>query len=187
VSFGSSFLTPIKLKGPFGIPSKPMLALPKILPWLSLGAKIVTAFTDEDIRTIVNTGYFPTPGAKKYLIQILIHRRDKIGSFWFDIGKINPLDNFTFESDSPGKFEIFFNDLAIERGYADPQLTRYRYRIDSGSFREISQKKIPLLLHEKPNRIQIQTSRDSGKKWGKPLFLLLESKKGIFDLKKIRR
>jgi len=151
------------------------------------GAKIVTAFTDEDIRTIVNEGYFPTPGAKEFLIQTLIHRRDKIGNFWFDMEKINPLDHFTFESDSQGDLAIFFSDLAIERGYAEPQLTRYRYRMGSGSFREISQKKIPLSLHEKSKRIQIQTSRDSGRRWGKPLFLLMESKKGTFELKEIRR
>jgi len=151
------------------------------------GSKIVTAFTDQDIRTIVNEGYFPTPGAKEYLIQTLIQRRDKIGKIWFDIEKINPLDNFTFESDSQGGLTLFFDDIAIERGDADPQMTRYRYRIGSGLFNEISQKKIPLSLPDNPIEIQIQTSRSSGKRWGKPLFLLLESNKRIVELKEIRR
>lgn len=43
-------------------------------------AKIITAFTDDDIRTIVQSGYFPTPGAQDSLVQTLIERRDKIGA-----------------------------------------------------------------------------------------------------------
>ncbi|PCI39634.1 MAG: hypothetical protein COB53_02935 [Elusimicrobia bacterium] len=48
------------------------------------GARIVNSFSNEDIRTLVNTGYFPTPGAKEYLIATLIERRNKIGEVWLN-------------------------------------------------------------------------------------------------------
>ncbi len=37
---------------------------------------------NDDIRALVATGYFPTPGAQEYLIQTLIERRDKITEHW---------------------------------------------------------------------------------------------------------
>jgi len=152
------------------------------------GAKIVTAFTDEDIQTIVNEGYFPTPGAKEYLIQTLIHRRDMIGNFWFDTEKMNPLDNFTFESNFKGGLTLFFKDLAIERGYADPQLTRYRYRMGSRPSEITQETRITLSETNNEEWINIRTSRDLGKKWGKSMFILLGlEENGSIKIKEIKR
>jgi len=152
------------------------------------GAKIVTAFTDGDIRTIVNEGYFPTPGAKEYLIQTLIHRRNMIGNFWFDIEKINPLDNFRFESNPQGGPALSFKDLAIERGYAEPLLTRYRYRMGSRPFETTQENRITLSETNKEEWVNIQTSRNMGKKWGKSMFILLRLEENeSIKIKEIRR
>jgi hypothetical protein len=54
------------------------------------GAKIVMAFTDEDIRAIVRTGRLSDPDAEKYLIDTLIERRNKIGRYYFNM--VLPID-----------------------------------------------------------------------------------------------
>jgi hypothetical protein len=46
-------------------------------------AKIVMAFTDEDIRAIVRTGALSDPQAEQYLVNVLIERRNKIGRHYF--------------------------------------------------------------------------------------------------------
>lgn len=137
------------------------------------GAKIVTAFSDEDIAAIVSRGYYLTPGADEFLTRILIERRDKIGRHWFDVKRINPLDEFYVETLSDGGGELRFHDLALDRGYADKNTTTYRYRIDSGPATVTEETLIP--LNNSPSRIKIWTSRDNGKSFGKPLRIRLDS------------
>lgn len=77
-------------------------------------AKIVMAFTDEDIRAIVETGEYSDPGVEEYVISTLIARRDKIGEVCFD--KVLPLDRFRVEGD-----ELRFEDLAVQYGFRPPR------------------------------------------------------------------
>ena len=64
-------------------------ALPDDSYW---AAKIVMAFSDEDIRAVVRTGGLTNPEAEQYLIQTLIERRDKIGRYYFS--QVLALDRF---------------------------------------------------------------------------------------------
>jgi hypothetical protein len=56
------------------------------------GAKQVTAFTDDDIRTLVSTGEYSDPAAAEWIARSLIARRDKIGRYYF--ASVLPLDAF---------------------------------------------------------------------------------------------
>src|SRR5262249_20293401 len=56
-------------------------ALPDDCAW---AAKIVMAFSDDDIRAIVRTGELSNPKAEEQLIEWLIFRRDRIGDFWLN-------------------------------------------------------------------------------------------------------
>jgi hypothetical protein len=56
------------------------------------GARIVMSFTDDDIRTIVETGDLSNPEAEQYLVEQLIQRRGKIGAYWFN--RVNTADRF---------------------------------------------------------------------------------------------
>ncbi|MCH8909089.1 MAG: hypothetical protein IH840_18570, partial [Candidatus Heimdallarchaeota archaeon] len=58
------------------------------------GAKIVMAFSDEDIRAIVEEAKMSDKGSQEYLIKTMIERRDKVGRYWFD--RMNSLDKFKF-------------------------------------------------------------------------------------------
>lgn len=91
------------------------------------GAKIVTAFRDEEIRAIVETAQLSNPAAEEYLIQTLIERRDKIGHYWFS--RMNPLDRFRFERTEAGELFLGFDDLAVDTKLAAADETRYVYTI----------------------------------------------------------
>jgi len=87
-------------------------------------AKILSAFTDADLRLIVGQGHFQNPAAEDYIVETLAGRRDKIVRYWF--AKIPPLDFFTLTSAG-----IEFHDLAAERGYAETESPSYRYRLSA--------------------------------------------------------
>jgi hypothetical protein len=77
-------------------------------------AKIVMAFTDDDIRALVETGEYTDPGATGYLTQVLIKRRDTIGQTYFS--KVLPLDSFRVEGG-----ELQFTDLRLKYGFSGPR------------------------------------------------------------------
>lgn len=70
------------------------------------GAKLVTAFSDEDIRAIVSTGQLSDKKAEAWLAECLIKRRDKVGQVYFP--KVLPLDKFAI-----GNGEIVWEDLGV--------------------------------------------------------------------------
>jgi hypothetical protein len=78
------------------------------------GAKRVMAFTDADIRAIVNTGEYSDPRARDWIANALIGRRDRIGRAFFS--KLLPLDNFRV---SDGR--IAFDDLGVHYGFVQPR------------------------------------------------------------------
>ena len=69
-------------------------------------AKQVMAFTDDDIRAIVETGRFSDPRVVDYMTRTLADRRDKIGSTF--LSKVLPVDDFRIEGG-----ELRFDDLAV--------------------------------------------------------------------------
>ncbi|MBN1567399.1 MAG: hypothetical protein JXA73_06105 [Acidobacteria bacterium] len=69
-------------------------------------AKIVMAFTNDDIRAVVETGQYSDPLFVDYLVSTLAQRRDKIGRACF--ANVLSLDNFgTRDGD------LFFEDLSV--------------------------------------------------------------------------
>ncbi|MFQ5652302.1 MAG: hypothetical protein ACE5IY_20420 [bacterium] len=90
------------------------------------GAKIVMAFTDEEIRAIVEEAHMSDPRAREYLVKTLIERRDKIGRYWFD--RMNPIDQFGF-SVQDGQLSLTFKDLAVQGRLESAEETRYIYTL----------------------------------------------------------
>ncbi len=76
-------------------------------------AKIVLAFTDEDIRALVETGEYSDPRVVDYLTSTLAERRDKIGQTY--LAKVLPLDSFRVHDG-----ELSFEDLAVKYGLRSP-------------------------------------------------------------------
>jgi hypothetical protein len=77
-------------------------------------AKKVMAFSDEQLRALVNTGAFSDPAAASHLVKTLAARRDKIGRAWFS--QVLPLDDFRVRD---GRLE--FDDLGVVHNFASPR------------------------------------------------------------------
>lgn len=129
------------------VPTYPNPAFERMTPrdafW---GAKLVSAFSDEDLRAIVETAKMSNPEAEAYLLDILAQRRDKAVRYWFS--RLSPLDRFrvtsragtevvtasgsNHEAGASGpsaepKTFLAFDDLL--RPYGSFDRVRYRYEI----------------------------------------------------------
>src|SRR5581483_7879746 len=71
-------------------------------------AKQVAAFTDAEIRALVETGEYSDPRAAEWIARSLIERRDKIAGAWFST--VLPVDKFRILD---GK--LVFDDLDAAR------------------------------------------------------------------------
>ena len=81
-------------------------------------ARRVMAFTDEQIRAVVKTGELGNEPAEKYLADVLIQRRDKIGRAY--LPKINPIIDPALGNDGT----LTFGNAAVQYGFA-PAPTSY--------------------------------------------------------------
>jgi hypothetical protein len=77
------------------------------------GAKLVTAFSNEEIRAIVAAGELSDKRAEDWLVECLTERRNKIGRTYFR--KLLPLDRFAVKG-----AELVWDDLGARLGYTDP-------------------------------------------------------------------
>ena len=87
------------------------------------GAKIVMAFTDEHIKTIVKEAKYSDPRAEEYMIRTLIKRRDKTGRYWYN--KVNPLDRFKVD-----KNVLRFDDMAVVGHLEKVEDTKYKWKLE---------------------------------------------------------
>jgi hypothetical protein len=77
------------------------------------GAKLVTSFTDEEIRAIVATGELTDKKAEDWVVQCLIERRNKVGRTYF--ARVLPFDNFSIRN-----AELTWDDVGSRLGYTPP-------------------------------------------------------------------
>jgi hypothetical protein len=90
------------------------------------GAKLVTAFSDEQIATLVSTARLPEADAR-YIDRGLRVRRDIIGRRY-----LRAVTAVEHPSMAPDGTRICFEDLAIARGYAQAAEVRYDVEADDG-------------------------------------------------------
>jgi hypothetical protein len=92
-------------------------------------ARQVMAFSDEEIRAIVQTGQFSDPRAAQWIADCLIERRNRIGRAYF--AKVLPLDNIRVAGGA-----LAFDDLAAAHGLAAPRSYRVGWlRFDNATAR----------------------------------------------------
>jgi hypothetical protein len=82
-------------------------------------ARRVIAFTDDMIRTAVHTGEFSDPEAEKYLVDVLIKRRDKIAAEY--LNAVNPIVDPALDANG----RLTFGNAAVAANVA-PAPTAYR-------------------------------------------------------------
>ena len=84
-------------------------------------ARIVSKFSDADIRAIVAKAQYSDPRAADYISETLIERRNRVLKLW--LTAVNPLVDFAL---SPGG-ELTFRNAAVDAGIATPA-SGYRVR-----------------------------------------------------------
>jgi hypothetical protein len=87
-------------------------------------AKIVSAFTDEQLEAVVAEGRYRDAAAAAWIVRMLAARRDAVARHWFD--RVPPLDYFNHDGGT-----VRFRDLGVERGIYSASGTRYRARVSA--------------------------------------------------------
>jgi hypothetical protein len=90
------------------------------------GAKQIMAFTDDDIRAIVETAKFSSRPSTDYMIATLAARRNKIGRAAFS--RVLPVDAFRVENGV-----LLFEDLAVRYGFVPSRNFRFQWSRFSNS------------------------------------------------------
>ncbi|MCB2210724.1 hypothetical protein KQI52_01275 [bacterium] len=142
------------------------------------GTKLVTSFTDEQIRAIIETGPYPAGGVD-HLVNVLSERRDIIGRTYF--GRVNCLDRFEMVD----RDVLAFDDLWVEMGYGEADEVVYNYELQnedgevlsSGEFAgtELELPLIPDKLGDhRQVRVELRLKRSDEKKFGRYVQVWLE-------------
>ena len=84
-------------------------------------ARIVSKFSDADIRAIVAKARYSDPRATDYIAATLIERRNRVLKTW--LTGVNPLVDFALSAEG----ELTFDNAAVAAGIATPP-TGYRVR-----------------------------------------------------------
>jgi hypothetical protein len=84
-------------------------------------ARIVSRFSDEDIRAVVEKARYSDPRATEYITATLIERRNRVLKTWLTAA--NPLVDFALSRDGA----LTFNNAAVAAGVATPP-AGYRVR-----------------------------------------------------------
>jgi hypothetical protein len=74
------------------------------------GAKLVTAFSNDEIRAVVSAGELSDKRAENWLVECLVERRNKIGRAYF--AKLLPFDSFAIKAS-----ELVWDDVGARLGY----------------------------------------------------------------------
>jgi len=141
--------------------------------------KIIMAFTDDNIKSIVSTAEYSDPQDEALISDILIARRDIIGKYWFS--RVTPLDQIRLFDLGSGAFEVRAKDLAVAHGFERIETSSYRYRLTTfgqdndrrgHAYREVRSPSFPIALTELGNvkevRLAIQVRRSASGEWSKP-------------------
>ncbi len=85
------------------------------------GAKIVSAFSDDDLAAIAETAEMSNPEAEAYLLKILQERRNKTARYWFS--RIAALDRFRVATSTDPPQASARGELGEPRSVHQPELT----------------------------------------------------------------
>jgi len=137
-------------------------------------AKIISAFTEEQLTAIVDEARYRNPDAARYMVRTLCERRDKIARCYFD--RMPPLDFFVCVDGA-----VTFHDLGVERAIYPETQSRYRARtsvVDEeghvngwSEWAELSTLEIPIIEPASTRfpfvGVECQVDRGSG--WSRPV------------------
>ncbi len=97
------------------------------------GAKIISRFSDEHIRRLIEEAHLSNSVNADYLERVMIGRRDKIVHRNFE--RISPFDTIKTRG-----MEACVDDLGVTLGYYDAADSHYEIAVEGGEFKPIAGK-----------------------------------------------
>ncbi len=91
-------------------------------------AKIIMAFSSEDIEAVVDSAHFSDPEDAKTMTSILTVRRDVIGKYWFS--RVTPLDKIALSNLDSQTYQIKFEDLNVKYHFVAQDEPSYRFKLE---------------------------------------------------------
>ena len=130
-------------------------------------AKLVMAFTDDQLRAIVKTGQLSDARAEAYLTQTLIKRRDKLGRFW--LNQTNPLDQFRVDGS-----DLVFDNAAVRLLKGITAADSYQVQWHRFDNRKETQEPVGAKLTAREQRLEIPSTAFEGPSDGAGHYALAE-------------
>jgi hypothetical protein len=166
-------------------------------------ASIASRFTDNMIKSIVETARLSDPRASAYLADVIIRRRDKVVAQW--ITGTNPLDRFEMTRDGSGD-HLTFDHAAVRLGLA-PDNARYRItyapfdnttgvQLASAPVQETAQKRASIpagawgpadAAGDRYATVSIRTLQDGAAHWAHPIRVTIRARQGTVSVVGIDR
>lgn len=154
-------------------------------------AGIVSKFSDQAIRAVVEKAQYSDPAATTAITEILIRRRDKVVRHW--LTAVNPLIDFALDANG----RLTFSNAAVEAGVATPavgyrlQWARFDNAADAataigGSATSLT---APRELLDSADFIQIEIAADhpDHPEWGLPVVVHFRKRPAGWQLVGVRR
>ena len=148
-------------------------------------AKQVAAFTDAEIRALVETGQYSDPRAAEWISNSLIKRRDKIAEAWFS--RVPPLDKFGIVD---GK--LTFEDLGARYDFEKGREYSVRWATcdDKGRLTPLpggAGRDVPALQSSSPYLAAVIECADTGKACGRGITVYLRVRQTVLEVVGIDR
>src|SRR5215510_13634576 len=74
--------------------------------------RVILSFSDEDLRSIIETGEYADPYTGKYILRTLGERRQLLAQYW--LSKVDALSDFSIARTSEG-VRLAFHDLMVDQ------------------------------------------------------------------------
>ncbi len=132
-------------------------------------SKMIMSFSDDNLRAVVDSAEFSDPEDAKIMSSILIARRNIIGRYWF--ARVTSLDRIKLSEHSDQKYEIQFEDLNVKYGFATPEETTYRFKLEpSGSSQEFNSQSFSFALPSAATQVTVWVQAKYGQNgaWSEP-------------------
>jgi hypothetical protein len=98
--------------------------------------RVVLSFSEDDLRTIIETGEYDDQRTRTYLLQTLLERRQKLVRYWLE--KVDALSDFSVARTNDG-ISLTFRDLMA--GYQLPiaPASTYSYQVRGKNYKSSKQ------------------------------------------------
>src|SRR5262245_18459594 len=88
--------------------------------------RVILSFSDDDLRSIIETGEYADPYTGKYILRTLGERRQLLAQYW--LSKVDGLSDFSIAR-TPEGVTLAFHDLMVDQRLTEARSTEYSYEV----------------------------------------------------------